>query len=137
MILDSSVIASLFFRDNFSEKTAEIISSNAHEEFKTLDLAFAEVSNVAWKRVVIFGEDKEIALRQLRNAVNFIEDVCSVTSTEDIISDAIKLAVSEKLPFYDSAFLYLAIREKSKLLTTDLKLFNKVSNELKEYVITP
>ncbi|GAA5420879.1 hypothetical protein Stok01_02846 [Sulfurisphaera tokodaii] len=38
--------------------------------------------------------------------------------------EAINLAVREKLPFYASAFLYLDIKENTKLLTIDLKLFN-------------
>lgn len=52
VILDSSVIAALFFiRDASSEKAAEAI---AEKDLMAQDLSMAEVGNVAWKRVVHF-----------------------------------------------------------------------------------
>ncbi|AHC52504.1 hypothetical protein SUSAZ_05430 [Sulfolobus acidocaldarius SUSAZ] len=50
MILDSSTIASVFFKDSFSERVRNLISSKIHEGCRTLDSAYAEVANVAWKR---------------------------------------------------------------------------------------
>lgn len=136
MILDSSAIASFFFRDSFTDKVIKIIESS-DEDFLTLDLAFSEVSNVAWKRIVLFNDEKDVVIEQLRNALDFIEKLCEIVSVKDIVMDTISLAVQEKLPFYDSAFLYLAIKEGTKLLTTDIKLFNKLNDKLKNYVIIP
>lgn len=136
MILDSSAIASFFFRDSFTDKVIKIIESS-DEDFLTLDLAFSEVSNVAWKRIVLFNDEKDVVIEQLRNALDFIEKLCEIVSVKDIVMDTINLAVQEKLPFYDSAFLYLAIKEGTKLLTTDIKLFNKLNDKLKNYVIIP
>jgi len=136
LILDSSAIASFFFRDSFTDKVIKIIESS-DEDFLTLDLAFSEVSNVAWKRIVLFNDEKDVVIEQLRNALDFIEKLCEIVSVKDIVMDTISLAVQEKLPFYDSAFLYLAIKEGTKLLTTDIKLFNKLNDKLKNYVIIP
>lgn len=136
MILDSSAIASFFFRDSFTDKVIKIIESS-DEDFLTLDLAFSEVSNVAWKRIVLFNDEKDVVIEQLRNALDFIEKLCEIVSVKDIVMDTINLAVQEKLPFYDSAFLYLAIKEGTKLLTTDIKLFNKLNDKLRNYVIIP
>ncbi|AEE94551.1 VapC-type toxin [Acidianus hospitalis W1] len=136
MILDSSAISSFFFRDSFTDKVIKIIESS-DEDFLTLDLAFSEVSNVAWKRIVLFNDEKDVVIEQLRNALDFIEKLCEIVSVKDIVMDTINLAVQEKLPFYDSAFLYLAIKEGTKLLTTDIKLFNKLNDKLKSYVIIP
>lgn len=136
MILDSSAIASFFFRDSFTDKVIKIIESS-DEDFLTLDLAFSEVSNVAWKRIVLFNDEKDVVIEQLRNALDFIEKLCEIVSVKGIVMDTINLAVQEKLPFYDSAFLYLAIKEGTKLLTTDIKLFNKLNDKLKNYVIIP
>jgi predicted nucleic acid-binding protein len=136
LILDSSAIASFFFRDSFTDKVIKIIESS-DEDFLTLDLAFSEVSNVAWKRIVLFNDEKDVVIEQLRNALDFIEKLCEIVSVKDIVMDTINLAVQEKLPFYDSAFLYLAIKEGTKLLTTDIKLFNKLNDKLKNYVIIP
>jgi predicted nucleic acid-binding protein len=136
LILDSSAIASFFFRDSFTDKVIKIIESS-DEDFLTLDLAFSEVSNVAWKRIVLFNDEKDVVIEQLRNALDFIEKLCEIVSVKGIVMDTINLAVQEKLPFYDSAFLYLAIKEGTKLLTTDIKLFNKLNDKLKNYVIIP
>lgn len=136
MILDSSAIASFFFRDGFTDKVIKIIEDSS-EGFFTLDLAFSEVSNVAWKRIVLFNDKEDVVLEQLRNALDFIEKLCNIIYVKDIVMETINLAVQEKLPFYDSAFLYLAIKEGTKLLTTDLKLFNKLNDKLKKYVIIP
>jgi predicted nucleic acid-binding protein len=135
-MLDSSAIASFFFRDSFTDKVIKIIESS-DEDFLTLDLAFSEVSNVAWKRIVLFNDEKDVVIEQLRNALDFIEKLCEIVSVKDIVMDTINLAVQEKLPFYDSAFLYLAIKEGTKLLTTDIKLFNKLNDKLRNYVIIP
>ncbi|MDT7862709.1 MAG: type II toxin-antitoxin system VapC family toxin [Saccharolobus sp.] len=136
MILDSSAIASFFFRDSFTDKVIKIIEES-NEDFLTLDLAFAEVSNVAWKRIVLFNDKQNATLEQLRNALDFIEKLCKIVYVKDIAMEVINLAVREKLSFYDSAFLYLAIKEGTKLLTTDLKLFNKLNDKLKNYIIIP
>jgi predicted nucleic acid-binding protein len=61
-ILDSSVIAAIFFKEDSSEK-AEMAAENY--KLITVDLAIAEVANVAWKRVMFFDESKEIAFRRL------------------------------------------------------------------------
>jgi predicted nucleic acid-binding protein len=136
VILDSSAVSSFFFKDSFTDKISEIIL-NSNEDFETLDLAFAEVSNVAWKRIIIFQDDKSAVLGQLQKAIDFIEKLCRVIQVREVWSGAIDLAINERLPFYDSAFLYLAIRENSKLLTTDLRFFNKLPDKYKKFVITP
>ena len=55
MILDSSAIASFFFRDNFTDKVIKIIEGS-DEDFLTLDLALAEVS--LWKRIVLLNDNQ-------------------------------------------------------------------------------
>lgn len=136
MILDSSAIASFFFRDDYTDKVIKIIEES-NEDFITLDLAFSELSNVAWKRIVLFNDREDVVIGQLRNALDFMEKLCKIVHVKDIVMETINLAVREKLSFYDSAFLYLAIKEGTKLLTTDLRLLNKLNDELKKYVIIP
>ena len=62
VILDSAAIAAIFFKEESSER-AERVAENY--KLITVDLAIAEVANVAWKRVVFFNESKEIALKAL------------------------------------------------------------------------
>ena len=51
VILDSSVIAAIFFKEEASERVEEAL-----RDYKliTVNIAIEEVANVAWKRVVFF-----------------------------------------------------------------------------------
>ncbi|MEM0173739.1 MAG: hypothetical protein QXI16_04450 [Sulfolobaceae archaeon] len=74
------------------------------DSFETLDLAFAEVSNVAWKRIVIFQDDKNAVLSQLQKAIDFIEKLCKVVQVREIWNNAIDLAINEDFPFMIQRF---------------------------------
>lgn len=52
-VLDSSVLAAMFFREASSSRALKCASEC---DPVTLDLAMAEVGNVAWKPVLFFGE---------------------------------------------------------------------------------
>ena len=126
VILDSSVIAAIFFKEDSSgraETAAECY------ELITVDLAIAEVANVAWKRVMFFDESKEIALKALRRSTNFIIGACEVISTRKLLEDAFAIAIEDKITIYDSFFIAASEREKVPLLTTDGKLYEKVKSK--------
>ncbi len=81
-ILDSSVIAAIFFKEESSER-AERVAGNY--KLITVDLAIAEVANVAWKRVAFFNESKEIALKAIRRGIDFIISACEVISSQELL----------------------------------------------------
>jgi predicted nucleic acid-binding protein len=103
----------------------------AAENYKliTVDLAIAEVANVAWKRVMFFDESKEIALKALRRSTNFITGACEVIRTQKLLEDAFAIAIEDKITIYDSFFIAASEREKVPLLTTDGKLYEKVKSK--------
>ena len=125
-ILDSSVIAAIFFREESSDR-AEKAAENY--ELITVDLAIAEVANVAWKRVMFFHESKELALKALKKSVDFTLRVCKVISSEEVIEDAFEIAITDKITIYDSLFIAASEREKAPLLTTDAKLHEKIKSK--------
>ena len=53
-VVDSSIIAAMFFKEEASPK---VLSFSADYDIITLDLAIAEFGNVAWKQVILYGED--------------------------------------------------------------------------------
>jgi len=125
VILDSGVIAAIFFKEESSER-AERVAANY--ELITVDLAIAEVANVAWKRVMFFNESKEVALKALRKSMDFIINACEVIRAKELIEDAFELAMADKITIYDSLFISASEREKAPLLTTDGKLYEKVKS---------
>ncbi|MEM1658153.1 MAG: type II toxin-antitoxin system VapC family toxin [Candidatus Jordarchaeales archaeon] len=119
-VLDSSVIAALFFSDPCSEMAEK-------EVFKfgvlyTLELAVAEVANVAWKRIRFFGDDAETVKKLLREAVRFISEACIKVDSRELYEDALNIGLELSLPVYDGLFLALAEKVGGKLLTCDEKL---------------
>ncbi|OEU57363.1 MAG: PIN domain-containing protein [Desulfuromonadales bacterium C00003096] len=126
VILNSSVIAAIFFKEDSSE-----VAEMAAESYKliTVDLAIAEVANVAWKRVMFFDESKEIALKALRRSINFINGACEVISTRKLLEDAFAIAIADEITLYDSLFIAASEIEKVPLLTTDGKLYEEVKSK--------
>lgn len=123
VVLDSSVISAIFFREEVSER-AESVAENY--DLITVDLAFAEVANVAWKRVVFFNESKEVALKALKICADFISGACEVIGVEELMEDALEIAIVHQITVYDSLYIAASEREKVPLLTADGKLCEKV-----------
>jgi len=122
-VLDSCVIAAIFFKEDASPRALESV---AECDPFTLDLAFCEVGNVAWKQVSFFGEDKERALDALRDCLEFINSTCILLNSSGLLEEAFEIAVLDKTSFYDSLFLAAAEKERVPLLTLDKKLYNRV-----------
>ena len=57
VVLDSCIIAAIFFPETISERAIEIVENH---DCTTVDLAYIEVANVAWKRVRHSGPDPDI-----------------------------------------------------------------------------
>jgi len=52
IIVDSSVLFALFFPEEYSEWSEEVIKE--YDELHVPELVFLETSNAAWKRIVLF-----------------------------------------------------------------------------------
>ena len=123
-VLDSSVIAAIFFPEKFSQKAARAVRNS---QLVTVDIARAEVANVGWKRVTIFGDDPEIITEALEMVFEFINTSFKVLSIQELAESSFKIALKEKISFYDSLFLAASQKEKAPLLTLDRRL-QKTSN---------
>lgn len=129
LVLDSSAIISLFFREKFENEIVRIIEGQSH--FATMDLSYAELGSAAWKSVAIFKQAVEPIREALRQATNFISDNCEVVSSKEIVGEAFEMGTKHGIQIYDCLFLCLAKKLESQVLTTDERLHNKV-NQIKE-----
>lgn len=133
VVLDSSTIVALFFKEELSDKVEEIVEK--HSDYYTVSQAYSEVANAAWKKVRIYGEDKELSKQALENAIDFIEKVCKVEDNRSILNKAFEMAVKYGLTVYDALFIVLAMKLNEKLLTTDRKLYDRVrGTDLEKFV---
>ena len=118
VVLDSSLIAAMFFKEDASMRAQDAASNS---DLITLDLAIAEVGNVAWKQVVLCGADKDQTLVAFKKCQSFISDACELVRAEDLTI----IAVETRTAFYDSLFLAAAEARQVPLLTLDRKLYEK------------
>lgn len=125
VVLDSSVIAPVFFPE---ERTGLVMATLEEKQFITVDLAIAEVTNVAWKRCMFFQEDKEITKEALNNCITFINDVCDVFLSKDLYSCAFLNATRYSISAYDALFVAASQKRKKPLLTLDAKLYQKIKS---------
>jgi predicted nucleic acid-binding protein len=130
--LDSNILAAMFFKEDASPRALKAV---VEPDLVTLDLAVAEVGNVAWKLVVHSEENKELTLTALRKCMSFISEACDVIRAQDLVAEAYEISVENKVAFYDSLFLALAKREQVPLLTLDRKLYEKVMDRMNVQLI--
>ncbi len=124
IVLDSSIIAAIYFTDPYSDWASSIVE--LYRKCYTMDIAYAEIGNVAWKRIHIFGQPKEAILLGLKGAIKFVDKVCLVVDSKSIIEDAISLALETEITIYDALFVYLAKIKNMPLATLDKNLVNKL-----------
>ena len=122
VVLDSSVIAAMFFKEDASMRARD---AAAKSDLITLDLAIAEVGNVARKQVVLCGADKDQTLVAFKKCQSFISEACELVRAEDLTIRAYNIAVETRTAFYDTLFLAAAEARQVPLLTLDRKLYEK------------
>lgn len=126
VVLDSGIIAAIFFLEKISGKSLDIAESH---DCTTVDLAYAEVANVAWKRVHHTGQDPDTVKSALNECHAFISETCQVIPAQELIPAAFDLACSHRITVYDALFLATAVQCRSPLVTADKKL-NAVARKI-------
>jgi predicted nucleic acid-binding protein len=130
-VLDSSVIAAVFFRDEASSRAEKAIEDHSPI---TVEIAMAEVANVAWKRVAFFDEPKSGAFRAMGLSRDFILGVCEVIPSQELLDEAFEIATENRLTIYDSLFVAASEKMKAPLFTTDRKLYERIRGR-DDYVV--
>lgn len=122
VVLDTGVIFAIYFKEEASSRAKKAAVEN---DPITVDLAFAEAGNAAWKRVMLFGEDRDANRNSLRGCIEYIKS-CTILRSSDLADLAFEISLEDKTTFYDSLFLAAAEKEQVPLLTLDKKLYEKV-----------
>ena len=91
----------------------------------TLDLAVAEITNVAWKKMVFGGDSAEIVGKALSKCIEFITSVCQVVRSVELYNLAFKIAVEKRITAYDALFIAASKKYGAKLVTLIESLLRK------------
>jgi len=119
VVLDSSVIAAIFFPEEMSART---ISRIGWMDCITVDLAKAEAASVAAKRIVSGVDSPDDVKMMLRDTLFFIEQFCEVMPSEELIEPALDLACGLNISLYDALFVAAAVHHRAPLFTADTVL---------------
>jgi predicted nucleic acid-binding protein len=123
IVLDSCVIAAIFLPETI---TGKAIDAAADHDCITVDLAYTEVANAAWKRAVHAGNDPESVKTCLDDATAFIRETCEVIPAQDLITPAWDLACHYRITIYDALFVAASIRCDAPLVTSDTRFAGSV-----------
>ncbi len=130
LVIDSSIFASVIVKDEFYEKCKEYLSVDR----ATVDIAFAEAGNVLWKHVRMGRIEKEEVERRTELLRALIR-ASRVYGSDEILPLSMNLAVNHGITIYDALFLSLALQLDTNLVTTDRKLYERLSPDLRRRVI--
>jgi predicted nucleic acid-binding protein len=121
-VLDASVGIKLFIDEEFSDKVQRLFTKLAEDpqaEIHVPDLFYVECANILLKYTRRFNRPLEDSLADLRD---LNELALKVTSTSELIEDALALATEMNLTAYDACYAVLAQKLESSLVTADAPL---------------
>ena len=126
-VVDASVGIKLFVDEPLSEKAHwlfENLSNDPPAELHVPDLFFIECTNILWKYTHRFNRPVQDSLADLADLGTL---ALRVTSTADLMEDALSLAVQTGLTAYDACYAALARRLDLPLVTADEPLCQAVA----------
>jgi len=116
-VVDASVVVKWFVPEIHSDAARRLLTL-AHEYFAP-DLLFAETANTIWKKI----RRAELTAEHGRQLVEDIGRVAVETVRCRVLAvDAHELANATGRTVYDSLYLALAIRLKTRMLTADERM---------------
>jgi predicted nucleic acid-binding protein len=126
-VVDASVGIKLFVEEPLSEQAHSLfdrLASDPHADLHIPDLFYIECTNILWKYTRRFDRPLEDSLSDL---IDLGHLALHVTSTADLMEEALSLAAQTGLTAYDACYAVLARRLNLPLVTADKKLSQVIS----------
>jgi predicted nucleic acid-binding protein len=124
-VLDTSVIFAIYFKEKASSRARNIA---ANYDPITVDLAFAETGNAAWKRITLFNDDADANRDSFTSCIDYIKS-CKLLRSSDLATHAYEIAIDDRISFYDALFLAASDEENVPIFTLDKKLYERVKDK--------
>jgi predicted nucleic acid-binding protein len=120
IVVDASVALRWCFQLNKSDRAEKLLRSDHH--LIAPDLVIAEITNAAWKFVIVDRMAVEFAASAVHEIVKAFEELVPMSVLRD---RAFAIAMELRHPAYDCFYLALAERSTSPLVTADEKLIRR------------
>lgn len=125
LILDASVVVKWFKKEADTENALKIREQFHRGEHEIIvpDLLLYEISNA-------LRYDKKFSKEVIEKAINtLIEmDIIITIPSEELISEALKIALNLDMTVYDAVYISLANQTNGTFVTADEKLFEKIKS---------
>jgi predicted nucleic acid-binding protein len=130
-VIDSSTIAKFLLKEEEWRKVKEIIIEKPY----TLDLALKEVANAIWRRTILLGNISiEKAFILLDDLLKLKNTLLIVEEQDLYLNQALRIAIENKIPIYDTLFITQAINKQAVLITSDENQY-KIAQKLNVKVL--
>jgi len=123
VVVDASVALRWCFQLNGSDRAEELMQS--HDRLIAPDLVNAEITNAAWKFVILDRMTAESARSAVREVVKAFEEFVPTSVLKD---RALAIAIELRHPAYDCFYLALAERRTSLLVTANERLIRRCAD---------
>jgi predicted nucleic acid-binding protein len=127
IVIDASAVIKLIITEKDSDKARRAFNvlTEKGEPLLAPDIIFSEVMNGLWKHNVLLKDINKKQFDLARLSLYSVYDGLGISSQTELAEDAIKLAVDNRITFYDSLYAALSIKMRSPLFTFDNPLKDK------------
>jgi len=127
LVLDSSVVAKLFFKEAGSDSAIKLMEfGDALDiEFLASDLVIYEVGNTIWKNL---RKKKMKGSRYIKQL--FLLNIEFIPVDDNLASEAISQAQDNDITYYDGVHVALSKKNQAPLVTQDKELLKKFKTAL-------
>ena len=115
-MLDASVLAALHVRESATDAIEAALARIEGDELHAPDFVLLEVANVLWKRVRMHDLTAEEAMEAI---VDVPVESLVLHRTEDLVPQALALALAHGFTAYDALYVALATRVGGTVVTND------------------
>lgn len=123
-ILDASVAAKWFNKEDFTEKAIEVRDAFVQGRIRLVAPAqlVYEVGNSIWKNKDLTAEDAISAIQALVDM-----EIELVPQSAELASSAMRIARESSITFYDATYIALADNSNAVLISADAEILSKKS----------
>lgn len=127
LVLDSSVVAKLFFEEKGSNEAVKLMELGDEKdiEFLASDLVIYEVGNIISKNLRKKKRDGSIYIKLL-----FLLNIDFIPIDDDLACEALEQAQKNNITYYDGVHIAISKRNKAAFVTQDKELLRKFKNAL-------
>jgi len=117
-VIDSSAITKFLLKERGWEQVKGFLLERPY----TLELAVKETTNAIWRRVILLTDiSVEKAFIILNDLLELKKYLLRVEPQNPYLSQALKIAIENKITVYDALFIAQALTKQAALISSDEK----------------